>query len=66
MTLATEIYLARIEVRVERIERDIAEIKGDIRLLRGTLYGGTGSLWVAIIASDIVLAGLLAKGFGWL
>ena len=58
-----EIRVARVEVRIEHIERDIAEIKVDIRSLRQTelrLVCG------AIIASNLGLAGLMAKGFGWL
>lgn len=50
-----ETYVARMEVRIEHIEGDIAEIKTDIRLIRG-----------GIIASSLGLAGLMAKGFGWL
>jgi hypothetical protein len=50
-----ELRVARMEVRIEHIERDIAEIKTDIRLI-----------WGGIIASSLGLAGLMAKGFGWL
>jgi len=58
-----ELRVARLEVRIEHIERDISEIKTDIRSLRQTelrLVLG------AIIASNLGLAGLMAKGFGWL
>ena len=52
-----------MEVRIEHIERDIAEIKTDIRSLRQTELR---LVWGAIIASNLGLAGLMAKGFGWL
>jgi hypothetical protein len=50
-----ELRVARMEVRIEHIERDIAEIKTAIRLI-----------WAGIIGSSVGLAGLMAKGFGWL
>jgi hypothetical protein len=58
-----ELRVARLEVRIEHIERDIAEIKTDIRSLRQTELR---LVWGAIIASNLGLAGLMAKGFGWL
>lgn len=68
-----ELRVARLEVRVEHIERDIAEIKSDIRSLRQTLEYFHQRLnsdiritWAGIIASNLGLAGLMAKGFGWL
>jgi hypothetical protein len=58
-----ELRVARLEVRIEHIERDISEIKTDIRSLRQTELR---LVWGAIIASNLGLAGLMAKGFGWL
>ena len=58
-----ELRVARLEVRIEHIERDIGEIKTDIRSLRQTELR---LVWGAIIASNLGLAGLMAKGFGWL
>lgn len=58
-----ELRVARLEVRIEHIERDIAEIKTDIRSLRQTELR---LVWGTIIASNLGLAGLMAKGFGWL
>jgi hypothetical protein len=50
-----ETYIQRLEARVEHIERGITDIKTDIRIT-----------WAATIASNLGLAGLMAKGFGWL
>ena len=68
-----ESRVARLEVRVEHIERDIAEIKFDVRAMRQTiesfqrrLDGDFRITWAGIIASNVGLAGLMAKGFGWL
>jgi hypothetical protein len=68
-----ESRVARLEVRVEHIERDIGEIKSDVRSLRQTieylhrrLDGDFRITWAGIIAANLGLAGLMAKGFGWL
>jgi hypothetical protein len=68
-----ELRVARLEVRVEHIERDIADIKSDIRSMRQTMEHFHRRLdsdfritFAAIIASNLGLAGLMAKGFGWL
>lgn len=68
-----ETRVARLEVRVEHIEGDIAEIKTDIRSLREAIQhlhrrldGDFRITWTGIIATNLGLGGLLAKGFGWL
>lgn len=61
-----ESRVARLEVRVEHIERDISEIKGDLRSLRQRMDGDFRITWAGIIALGLGLAGLMAKGFGWL
>jgi hypothetical protein len=61
-----ELRVARLEVRVEHIERDIGEIKTDLRSLREHIDGQLRAVWASIIASNLGLAGLMAKGFGWL
>lgn len=68
-----EMRVARLEVRVEHIEGDIAEIKTDIRSLREAIQhlhrrldGDFRITWAGIIAANLGLAGLMAKGFGWL
>jgi hypothetical protein len=61
-----ELRVARLEVRVEHIERDISEIKTDLRALRAHFDRQLRAVWASIIASNLGLAGLMAKGFGWL
>jgi len=61
-----ELRIARLEVRVEHIERDIADIKSDLRALRERADGIFRISWAGIIATNVGLAGLMAKGFGWL
>ena len=61
-----ELRVARLEVRVEHIERDLAEIKADLRALRAHFDGQLRAVWASIIASNLGLAGLMVKGFGWL
>lgn len=68
-----ETRVARLEIRVEHIERDIAEMKIDARAMRQAierLHDRMDSdfriTWAGLIATDLGLAGLMAKGFGWL
>jgi hypothetical protein len=61
-----ELRVARLEVRVEHIERDISDIKSDLRALRERVDSIFRVTWAGIIATNVGLAGLMAKGFGWL
>jgi hypothetical protein len=68
-----ESRVARLEVRAEHIERDIGEIKADARSIRQTLERLHDRMdrdfrvtWAGLIGSTLGLAGLMAKGFGWL
>jgi regulator of replication initiation timing len=68
-----ESRVARLEASIEHIERDIAEIKNDGRAvrqvndhLRDRLDGDFRITWAGVIALGLGLAGLMAKGFGWL
>jgi hypothetical protein len=38
----------------------------DLRALRAHFDGQLRAVWASIIASNLGLAGLMAKGFGWL
>jgi hypothetical protein len=80
MFASMEERVARLEAGVEPIGRDLGEIKNDARLtrqeigvlrdrvdlLRDRLEADFRITWVGIIASNLGLAGLMAKGFGWL
>jgi hypothetical protein len=68
-----EARVARLEASVEHIEQDIAEIKNDARSmrlaidhLRDRVDADFRITWAGIMASGLGLAGLMAKGFGWL
>jgi hypothetical protein len=68
-----EARVARLEASVEHIERDIGEIKADARSMRQTLERLHDRMdndfritWAGLIGSTLGLAGLMAKGFGWL
>jgi hypothetical protein len=80
MFASMEERVARLEAGVEHIGRDLGEIKNDARLMRQEIGGLRDRVdllrdrleadfritWVGIIASNLGLAGLMAKGFGWL
>lgn len=61
-----EARVAKLEAHVEHIRSDVAEIKGDVRSLRSAL--DSRFLWMisAFGAGFLTLAGLMAKGFGWI
>jgi hypothetical protein len=57
-----EARIARLEASVTHIESDIREIKGDLRsMLKFSISG-----FVLVGGGIVGLAGLMAKGFGWL
>jgi hypothetical protein len=65
--------VARLQASVEHIERDIAEMKVDGRSMRQAIDhlrervdGDFRITWAGIMALGLGLAGLMAKGFGWL
>jgi len=65
-----ESRIARLEIAVEYIQRDIVEIKGHINALRNDVSGIRTTdfriTFGAIITVALGLAGLVAKGFGWI
>lgn len=65
-----EARIAKLESDVEFLKRDVSEIKGDIKELRGEIMGVRTTdfriTFAAIIGVALGLAGLMAKGFGWL
>ncbi|MGQ6371272.1 hypothetical protein ACUNFC_10780 [Serratia sp. IR-2025] len=72
--------VARMESDVSYIRRDISDIKGDmkefrnemkefrgeIKEIRNDMRGDFRLLFGAIITVTVGLAGIMAKGFGWL
>ena len=61
-TLKIEARIARLESEAHYIQSDIAQIKTDVRELRSD----NKILLGMIIAASLGLAGIMAKGFGWL
>lgn len=61
-----EARVAKLESDVEYIKRDISEIKDDIKDIKKDAKSDFRMLFGAIIAVALGLAGLMAKGFGWL
>ncbi len=61
-----EARIARLESDVEYIKRDIAEIKADLKDFRAEVRQDAHILWAALFAVALGLAGMMAKGFGWL
>lgn len=61
-----EARVAKLEASVTHIERDIGGLLADVRELRRDMRSDFRLLFGAIITTTIGLAGLMAKGFGWL
>lgn len=68
-----EARVARLEAAVDHIERDVADIRVALRghdakfdSMRDRMDRDFRLTWGAMIAGFLGLAGLMAKGFGWL
>lgn len=61
-----EARVARLESDSEYIKRDIAEIKDDLKEVRKDMREDFRILFGALIVVSLGLAGMMAKGFGWL
>lgn len=61
-----EARVAKLESDVEYIKRDISEIKSDIKDIKTDAKTDFRILFGAIISVALGLAGLMAKGFGWI
>lgn len=61
-----EARVAKVESDVDYIKRDISEIKGDIKEIRSNQRSDFRTIFGALIAVALGLAGLMAKGFGWI
>lgn len=69
----TEPRIARLEASVSHIESDIHDIRSDVREIRSDIKdlhkadeSNFRALFSAIIIVALGIAGLMAKGFGWL
>lgn len=65
-----EARVAKLEANYEHISRDVADLRADVKDLRRDLHGVRTTdfriLFGAIIAVALGLAGIMARGFGWL
>lgn len=61
-----EARIAKLEAAVGFIQRDIHELKEDVRSIRRDISTDFRILFGTIISVTLGLAGLMAKGFGWL
>lgn len=65
-----EARIAKLEATMEHVQSDVTELKADVRELRRDVLGIRTTdfrvLFGAIIAVALGLAGVMAKGFGWL
>ena len=58
--------IAKLESDVDHIQSDTREIKQDIREMKVDARSDFRILFGSIIGVAIGLAGLMAKGFGWI
>jgi hypothetical protein len=58
--------IAKLESDVGHIQADVREIKDDLKEIKSDAKIDFRLLFGALIAAAIGLAGLMARGFGWL
>ena len=58
--------IAKLEATTEHIQSDVKDIKTDVREIRGDHDRDFRILFGALIISTLGLAGVMAKGFGWI
>lgn len=58
--------VAKLEALYEGTAKDVADLKADLREMRRDMRSDFRVLFGAIIAVALGLAGIMAKGFGWL
>jgi hypothetical protein len=61
-----EARVAKLEAVAESADRRLSNIETDVREIRTNQRSDFLITWAGIIAAALGLAGLLAKGFGWL
>lgn len=61
-----EARIAKLEAAVGCIQGDIHELKEDVRSIRRGMSTDFRILFGTIISVTLGLAGVMAKGFGWL
>lgn len=61
-----EARVAKLEATTEFIQREITDLKSEVRGMRSDARNDFRLMFGAIIAVALGLAGIMAKGFGWL
>lgn len=72
-----EARVAKLEAAVEHIQSDVADLKADLRQFKSEMHDDMSAiraearsdfryLLSALVVGALGLAGLMAKGFGWL
>lgn len=61
-----EARVAKLEASSEFIQREITDLKSEIRGMRNDARSDFRLMFGAIIAVALGLAGIMAKGFGWI
>lgn len=60
------LYSAKLEAGVGHIQTDVSDIKADIRQMKDNARSDFRVTWGGMIIGFLGVAGLLARGFGWL
>lgn len=58
--------VAKLEALAESTDRRLGTVEGDIRTLRADMRSDFRATWAGLIFVALGLAGLMAKGFGWI
>jgi hypothetical protein len=58
--------LAKLEASMEYVQRDVSDIKTDIRRIQDAVDSKFLLTFGSLIVVAVGLAGIMAKGFGWL
>lgn len=58
--------VAKVETAIEHIRADVAEVRRDTREIKRDARLDFRLLFGALIATALGLAGIVARGFGWL
>lgn len=61
-----EARVAKLEANVGHIQTDIADIKADLRQMKDNARSDFRVTWGGMIFGFLGMAGLMARGFGWL
>ena len=61
-----EARLAKLEASMEYVQRDISDIKVDIRRIYDSVDKNLKLYFAGLVTVALGLAGIIARGFGWL